>query len=248
MKLLLLITLITTQYLFALVSIVPVEIGENPGVHGKAAASLETKRGNTHKDNYRASLRLNYDNNISYVTWAEISAEYGKSNNTEDTNKAFLHLRHIHLITPQAVRAELFAQAQDDKFKLIKRRHLTGAGARFQVFEGFKNSKFYAGIGGYYENIDYTDQNPSEYSTRLNTYLAYTIKFGEDSNFAYTFYYQPLIDYFNDYVSSNKAELKLHIYKKFFLQLKISYDFDSRPPFGVKKEDFTQTTEFVFNF
>ena len=248
MKLLLLITLLTVQYLFATISIVPVEIGEKPGTHGKVGASLETKRGNTYKDNYKAALRISYDNNISYVTWTEVSGEYGKSHDVEDTNKVFLHFRYIYALTEESIRAELFAQTQEDKFKSIETRRIGGAGLRFKIFEIFENGKGYLGLGGYYENIKYTDENPTEHDVRLNSYFAYTINFSEDSTFSYTFYYQPIFDYLNDFVTAHKMELKLHIYQKLFLQFKISYDFDSRPPIGVLEDDFTQTTELVFNF
>ncbi|MEA2092088.1 MAG: DUF481 domain-containing protein [Campylobacterota bacterium] len=248
MKLLLLITILTTQYLFATISIVPVEIGENPGTHGKVGASLETKRGNTHKDNYKAALRVGYDNNISFVTWAEISGEYGESHDVEDTNKAFLHFRYIHALTEETIRAELFAQTQEDKFKSIERRRIGGGGLRFRLFEIFENGKGYLGLGGYHENIKYTDENPTEHDVRLNSYFAYTINFSEDSSFSYTFYYQPIYNYLNDFVTAHKMELKLHIYQELFLQFKVSYDFDSRPPIGILEDDFTQTTEFVFNF
>ncbi|OIP53483.1 MAG: hypothetical protein AUK54_08745 [Helicobacteraceae bacterium CG2_30_36_10] len=249
MKLLLL--LLITQSLFALVSIVPVEIGEDPGLHGKIGISLETKRGNTEKDNYKASLRATYDSNASYVTWAEFSGEYGESSSVEDTNKLYSHLRYIHKVTEEVVRVEAFAQLQTDKFKLLKERALGGAGTRFKIFEVFKDAKGYFGIGGLYEHISYIQDaynNPNEDNIRFNNYLAYTIKFGEDSSFSYTFYYQPLYDNINDYVASHDVELKLHVYKELFLQLSVSYNLDSKPPIGVKREDFTQESTFVFNF
>jgi len=142
MKLLILIAFITTQYLFALVSIAPVEIGEKIGISTKVEAGLETKRGNTDKDNYKASVRITYDNNTDYVAWTEVSGEYGKSNGVEDTSKAFAHLRYIHALTNnEKLRYELFAQLENDQFRQIKSRVLGGAGLRYKIFNSMEKGK-----------------------------------------------------------------------------------------------------------
>ncbi len=247
-KLFLLLSVILTQQLFALISIVPVEIGVNPGYSGNVAVSLETKRGNTHKDNYKFGAKISYDDNATFVTWGEVSAEYGESSEVKDTNKVYLHLRHVHALASENVRAEGFVQAQDDEFKLIKRRLLAGAGLRYKIFELFGNGKGYAGLGGYYEQIRYTSMDPEEDSLRANFYFAYTRQIGDDSKITYNLYYQPKIDYFNDHITAQKLELQLHVYKKLFLHFQISYDTDSKAPIGVKKYDFTQTTSFVLEF
>ncbi len=248
MKILIISLLLLTQQLFALVSIVPVEIGENPGLHGKTALSLETKRGNTHKDNYKLAVRFDYDDNRSNHTWIEMSGEYGESNHVKDTNKLYLHLRHIHALHNKNTCAESFLQAQDDEFKLIKRRYVAGAGLRLKIFEIFHGGKGYLGAGGMYENIQYTSIDPREHNFRLSSYFAYTIKLADDSDLSYTAFYQPKINNFSDYVSAQKLSLKLHIYKRLYLNFQLAYDVDNNPPIGVEEYDFTQTTSFVFDF
>lgn len=248
MKTVIISLLLLTQQLFALVSIVPVEIGEDPGSHGKVAISLETKRGNTHKDNYKLGLRFDYDNNESYHTWIEMSGEYGESNYVKDTNKLYLHLRHIHALSDKTICVEAFTQAQDNEFKLIQRRLLGGAGIRFKIFELFNEGKGYLGVGALYEDIQYTSNDPKEDNFRLNSYFAYTIKLGDDSDLSYTIFYQPKMDEFSDYVSSQKLALKLHVYKRLYLNFQVAYDVDSNPPMDVEEYDFTQTTSFVFDF
>ncbi|WP_373035703.1 YdiY family protein [Sulfurimonas sp.] len=251
MKKILLIGILTTQYLFALISIAPVELGEKPGLSGKFEAGLETKRGNTDKDNYKASVRINYDNNASYVIWGEFSGEYGESNYVKDTNKAFSHLRYIHSLTDdENLRYELFAQLESDEFRRINSRLLGGAGLRYRVFNSPKNGKGFFGLGGFYEDIEYTNSqiDPSEDNVRLNSYLAYSVALSDISTFSYVLYYQPKVDDYSDYVFSNELELKLNILKKLFLKLSVTLNEDSNPPVGVKKTDFTQTTTFLFNF
>jgi len=237
-----------TQQLLALVSIVPVEIGEKPGLHGKVGVSLETKRGNTDKDNYKLDLRVDYDDNKSSHTWMEISGEYGESKSVKDTNKLYMHLRHIKALSSKDFCAETFIQAQDDEFKLIERRILGGGGVRFKLFELFNAGKGYLGLGALYENIQYTSQKPKDSDFRASSYFAYTIKLGSDSDLSYTLFYQPKISDLSDFVSSQKAALKLHIYRRLYLNFQIAYDLDNNPPDGVKKYDFTQTTSFIFDF
>ncbi|MCW8894575.1 DUF481 domain-containing protein [Sulfurimonas sp.] len=251
MKLLILITLITTQYLFALVSIAPVEIGAKPGLSAEVEAGLETKRGNTDKDNYKASIRATYDENSSYVMWGELSGEYGKSNGVEDTNKAFSHVRYIHALTDnENLRYELFGQLENDDFRNIKSRVLGGAGLRYKIFNSQEKGKGYAGFGGFYEGIRYTNPliDPAEDNTRLNSYLAYSIGFNNKASFSCTLYYQPKTNDFSDYVQSSELELKLNIFEELYLKFNASWNVDSKPPVGVEKSDFVQTTSFVFNF
>jgi putative salt-induced outer membrane protein YdiY len=251
MKKILVIVFLTTQYLFALITITPVDIGEKPGVSGKIEAGLETKRGNTEKDNYKASARINYDNNSSYVIWGEFSSEYGESTYVKDTNKAFSHIRFIgSLADNKDLVYELFAQLQSDEFRQINSRVLGGAGLRYRVFNSAKAGKGFVGLGGFYEDIQYKDskKDPEEDNIRLNSYLAYKVDISNISSLSYVFYYQPKVDAFSDHSISNQVELKLRILKKLFLKFNVTWDDDSKPPSGVKRDDFTQTTTFVFDF
>ncbi|QFR48706.1 DUF481 domain-containing protein [Sulfurimonas lithotrophica] len=243
--------LIFTSQLMALVSIQPVEIGEQKGVSGGIEIGLETKRGNTDKDSYKGDIKVMYDSNASYLTWLEISGEYGEANNVEDTNKIYAHLRYIHKLTQETIRYEAFLQTQEDKFKAIEYRRLAGAGLRFKIFNTPIGGKGYYGLGAFYEDIRYTNPaiDPDESEVRVNTYLAYAINFSKKSSLAYTLYYQPIIDEFNDYVLTNQLELTLQVYEQLYLKFSASYDRDSRPPKGIKKKyDFTQSTTFVYKF
>lgn len=247
----LIVLLIITNELFAVVSIKPVEIGDETGFSGGIEMGLDTKRGNTDKDLYKASTKVLYDSNVSYVTWLEVSGEYGKANGLEDTNKLYAHYRYIHKLSEKIIRYELFAQAQKDKFRALKHRNLGGAGLRFTIFDTLMGGKGFFGFGGFYEDIKYTNPtlDPDEQNTRLNSYLAYSIKFSKKSSLAYTLYVQPLFKDFNDYVLTNSFELSLKIIQELYLKFSISYDYDSRPPNNVLENyDLSQSTTFIYNF
>ena len=250
-KILLLITVVTLQSLFALVTIIPVEIGEKPGISGRVSGGLETKRGNTESDNYKASLRVNYDEAEDYVVWAEISEEYGKANGEENTNKAFVHLRFIHTLTDDTdLNYELFAQLEDDKFRDIKNRSLAGAGLRYKLFNSEKRGQGFIGVGAFHEDIKYLDPvlNPSETNERLNVYFTYNVNFSKDAEFSYSLYYQPRLNKFSDHIQTNNAVLEFKIYEELFLRIAATWNVDTHPAVGVKKGDFTQRTLFVFKF
>lgn len=250
MKYLVAILLITSQ-LFGVVSIKPVEIGENPGVSGGIEAGLQTKRGNTHKDAYKGSIRVVYDTNESYVTWAQVSGEYGEANDVEDTNNIYAHVRYIHKLTEDAIRYELFAQTQEDKFKAISHRRLGGAGLRFKIFNTPIGGKGYYGLGAFYENIKYVNPtlDPDEENVRLNNYLAYSVNFSNKSSLALTCYYQPSTEKFSDYVITSQLELILQVYEELYLKFSATYDYDAYPPHGVdEKYDFSQATTFLYKF
>ncbi|MCW8838067.1 MAG: DUF481 domain-containing protein [Thiovulaceae bacterium] len=245
------ILLIITNQLFALVSIKPVEIGEKVGISGGVEIGLETKRGNTDKDSYKADIKVMYDSNTSYLTWLEVSGEYGEANDVEDTNKLYAHLRFINKLTDEIIRYEVFLQTQEDKFKAIEYRRLAGIGLRFKIFNTPIGGRGYYGLGSFYENIRYTNPSidPDENEVRVNTYLAYSVNFSNKSSLAYTLYYQPILDKFSDYVMTNTLELSLQVYQQIYLKFSASYDLDSYPPNGInKKYDFTQTTTFLYKF
>jgi len=249
MKNILLLLFLTTQYLFALISIVPEEISNNPGLHGTISTTLETKKGNTDKENYKAGTRVVYDSNTSYITWGELSGEYGEVDGVADTDKLYLHLRHIHAITKEDIRWEVFGQLEKNKFKLIEKREVLGGGVRFKIFQIFESGQGYIGLGGFNEIISYTDDNiPSENNIRLNTYFAYTISLAEGSSLSYSLFYQPRYDKIHDYSKSHKLNVEVHIFKALYLNFRLSWDVDRAPPPNVEKQDFYQETTFVLKF
>ena len=233
--------------LFALISIVPVEQGEKVGWSGKVGASLSTKRGNSDTDSYKGALRLSYDNNTSFITWAEINGEYGEANNVKNVQKIYAHLRFIHNLSDKYHVGEIFIQSQEDEFKQIQRRRLIGAGYRQRLLKEYFPLKFFVGIGAFYEYIGYTTDDPSEDNARLNGYIAFTYP-KEHFDFSFTSYYQPKFDDLSDFVTANKLELKIHLIDRLYLSFRVSFDYDSQPPSGVEKYDFYQDTAFVYEF
>ena len=247
MKLLALL-LLSISLAHAIITIAPVEIGSKPGLSGKLSASLQTKRGNTDKDEYSAGLRIQYDSNTTYLFWGDIIGSYGEASGETNTNKFYTHLRYLHTITDENLIGELFIQSEGNEFTNVKHRRLAGGGLRYK-FSDSQFGKFFIGAGAFYEAKQYTTQvDPDESTIRLNSYISYTKEFGNKSKLAYVGYYQPNTSDFEDIVISNALELKIHIGEKLYITVQVYYDVDTSPAVGIEETDFTQKTLFLWEF
>jgi hypothetical protein len=247
---LLLLCLLSTS-LFALVSIAPVDIGSKPGLSGNISGSLNSKSGNTQKDEYSLGMRLQYDEGVDYLTWGEFTYDYGESKGTKNEDKTYAHLRYIHTLTPNGDWSwELFLQSEQDRFKDINGRSLAGVGIRWRFLNSDDFGKGYTGIGRFVEKIDYShsERNANEENHRMNSYIAYSKSFVSGSKMNYIGYYQPKFGNVSDYVSSQSAELILPIAGQFNLNVSAKYLYDSRPTVGVEKRDTVYMTSLFWQF
>ena len=163
----------------AIVSIAPVELGEDPGISGKVGLSLSTKRGNSDVDFYKFASRITYDNNTSYLTWLQIAGEYGEANNEKSVQKIYAHLRYIHNISDKYHVYEIALQSEDDEFRLIKVRRLIAAGYRHH-FAPASKFKLFTGAGLLYEFIKFTTTtDPTERNFRASLYASIGYNFKE---------------------------------------------------------------------
>jgi len=231
----------------AIITVKPTVIGKNPGISGALEGSFQTKRGNTDKDEYSLGLKMQYDNNRTYTAFANIIGSYGEVSGVRNTNKTYAHMRFIHSLYGN-FNYELYLQSETNEFTSVDMRRLGGAGIRYHLAED-KYGDLFFGIGLYYEDITYTTLvDPNEHNTRINSYIAYTLDISDTTKFAYVGYYQPKVDDMGDFITSNAIELKINIYEKLNLKLRMFYDYDGHPAVGREKTDFTQITSFSYDF
>lgn len=236
--------------LLAIVAIKPREVGENPGMSGSLIGSFETKRGNTDKDNYEGSAKLQYDDNRSSLVWGMLRGEYGQVRGKRNTNNLFAHVRYIYNLYGNNFALEAFAQAEEDEFKSIKNRSLLGGGARWKVVDGSGEwGGVFVGAGAFFEYVAYASEvDPLERNVRFQSYLAYTVGFGDDNRFTTVAYHQPRLNKLDDYLLSVSGGVEVQVYRELFVAFHISYEHDSAPAVGVKKDDFAQRTLFKYKF
>jgi len=233
---------------YAVITIAPVAIGETPGFSGKLQGSFETKRGNSDVDNYSGGIRAQYDNNETYVLWGDFTFSYAKAFGALNTNKTYSHLRYIHTFYTKPLNAETLVQTETNEFTRVKKRFLAGGGLRYHFDKG-DYGNLYFGLGAFFENISYTTSvDPGEKNIRINSYIAYTKQFSKESKLSYVGYFQPNAEYSSDYIVSNGLELEVLVYKQLYVNFVLYYDIDTQPAVGVKGEDITQKTSFVYKF
>ena len=240
---------VASSSLFGLVTITPVELGEKPGWSSKVGVSLSTKRGNSDVDAYKLSARTNYDNNISYVTWFQLSGEYGQASGEKNVQKSFAHLRYIHNLTDKFHVYETALQSEEDEFRLIKSRRLAAVGYRQHLFPK-ERLKTFIGLGVMYEYIKFTSSyDPTEYNVRASCYLSMSYEFEKDKKLSFISYFQPKLDDVEDFVTVNQLGLKIKIEGELYLNFSLSYNYDARPAIEVESEyDFSQDTAFIYEF
>ncbi len=232
----------------AIISISPVVIDTKPGFSGKAQGLLQTNRGNTNSDNYGGGLRIKYDNGKQYVIWSEFNINYASASGKTNADNTFLHTRYIHVLISKKIDWEIFIQSQTNQFTDIKQRILEGGDIRWH-FKNQKVGNLFIGTGGFYEHISYTTPiNPTENNIRFVFYISYIKTLNKISKFSYIGYYEPKVNKLSDHLISNIIQFKMNIYKHLFLSFEIKYNIDSAPAVGVKKDDFTQTTSFIYHF
>jgi len=248
-KLLFLSFLYFSTSLFAVVYVAPNEVGLRPGLSGNIQAAVSNQRGNTHKNEYDFSSRISYDNNHSYVTWLDFSYNYGDAQGVENENKAYAHYRFLHTLYSDDWNWELFVQNQGDDFRKIQRRLLGGGGIRWRFYHSERFGRIYFGLGAYYEYLNYTTAvDPQEHNKRVNSYLAYTKKFGKDARVSFESYYQPKADKWSDYYSLQAASLLFYLYGSIYVKFSVSYQYDSIPAIGVNHNDFQHLSSVGWKF
>jgi putative salt-induced outer membrane protein YdiY len=234
----------------AVEDIAPEEVGEDPGISGNVSISYSTKTGNTEKDEYDVSGKLKYDSNRNYLAFIQGTYEKTVSSDVTTEDERLTHARYIHRLNSKNLYGEGFLQYYENSFQGIDYRWLAGGNLRWRFFSSRDWGKIYLGVGAFQEELNYTDEFSEEDTTmtRLNSYLAYTRKLTEKTEFSLIGYFQPAYDEVNDYYSSITAELSIHVVSDLYVNLVYEFEYDSRPPEGIAKEDREFTTSLVWKF
>jgi putative salt-induced outer membrane protein YdiY len=236
----------------AIVSLENLHFGEPPmGFSGNLGLAMSGASGNTDKTDGKLSGNL-YWVKAESMNYLLLSREYGRSLGQTDTDKAFLHLRHI-----QAIDAdkdwEVFTQAERDKFARLTLRRLLGGGLRFPLRTRSGDLKLYWGLGGFYsqeklEPRPGTSDQGEERLWRGNTYLLLHYRLNDTAGVHNTLYLQPKLGDAGDYRLLEQASLNITLSERLDLKLSLDITRDSRPPQGVEKTDINYLTGLAYHF
>lgn len=234
----------------AIVNMEDLHTGEpQAGFSGQVELSLSNSSGNTEKQEYRLGSRLQWHRD-QITNYLLLSGSYAESNGVKDTEKGFLHVRHMHALTP-LVTAEAYAQTEHDKFARLEFRGLLGGGARLTLIPRAEKGEAYLGLGAYYseERIDdsFADGG-TESLWRANSYLVLKYQASDNTTLVSTTYYQPALKESRDYRLMEQAAMQVKVNDTLSLILSADYRLDSRPPLGVEKADLNYRTTFALAF
>jgi putative salt-induced outer membrane protein YdiY len=234
----------------AIVNMEDLHTGEpKEGFSGQVELSFNRSSGNSEVQEYSLGSRLQHHHN-AITNYLLLSGSYGESSGVRNTEKGFLHGRHMRALTP-TVTAEAYAQTEYDKFARLEFRGLLGGGARLTLLPRAEKGEAYLGLGAYYseERIDETyADGGSETLWRANSYLVLKYQASDNTTLVSTTYYQPALDDGSDYRLMEQAALKVKMSDMLSLVVAVDYRRDSRPPIGVESEDVSYTTSLSLEF
>ncbi len=223
-----------------------------PGFSGKFAAAIAGQTGNTEKSAASIGTRLTWSHK-PVTNFIVFNYDYGKTGGVRDTNKGFLHARHIRDITERRA-WEAFAQAQKDEFTRLTYRGLLGGGARLVTYKTDDDGLvLITGIGAFYsreklaERAGTTDAGVDTL-VRGNFYFVVKYRLNDTVSLGSTTYYQPATSDFGDFRALEQAALHVGLTDRLDLKISLDIAYDSRPPQLVDGTDVTYRTGIEYRF
>lgn len=206
------------------------------GWHGSLNLSLNLTRNTTDVLDYGAKATVQYlKERHRLLVLSDLSRIV--AGGTNFINRGYEHVRYNYDFgNKRKFSFEAFQQAQFNGLQAIGFRHLTGAGLRWNVLEN-DSLKLWVGSLPMYEYEELTT-GIIERNFRQSSYVLFFIAF-KKFEFQTINYYQPRLDYFNDFriSSSNNIEFGVLRWLRFVTSLDLTYD--SRPPDAVPDLVFT---------
>jgi len=223
-----------------------------PGFSGNFAMAIAGQSGNTEKSAASVGTRLTWYHK-PVTNFIVFNYDYGKTSGVRDTNKGFLHARHVRGITERRA-WEAFAQAQKDEFTRLTYRGLLGGGARLVAYKSADDRlELITGIGAFYsrEKLDEragTTDAGIDTLVRGNFYFVVKYRLNDTVSLGSTTYYQPATSDFGDFRALEQAALHVTLSDRLDLKISLDVAHDSRPPQLVEKTDTTYRTGIEYRF
>lgn len=236
----------------AIVSMESLHLGTpKPGFGGEVELAWSGSTGNTDKTDLAAGTRLEYRRD-RHTDFLVASYAYGQVSDVDNTDRSFLHLRHIYQ-RAATLAWEGFGQGERNEFARLEFRGLLGGGARFTLIEKTDVQAAFVGLGAMYARESYTELVGIEpaYTRRLwrgNLYAVFKYQFRPGVRMANTLYYQPALEDAADYRLQDALALQVDITDTLALQLTAHYTHNSRPPATVKRTDVVYRTGINWTF
>lgn len=185
------------------------------------------------------------------INLAVLGYQYGKNNNVQSENKAFIHYRYIYQLN-NIMDLELFTQLENNEFTRLSYRGLVGSGLRFSMAKS-KHHHAFLGVGAFYskEKIEFisglTDDGIEKFS-RANLYYLSKYDTNTSISFSNVIYYQPRLSQFSDYRALLESKIDFKINENLSFRLSIDISHDSEPSQNIERTDISYKSGLKFNF
>lgn len=219
------------------------------GSFSQTIVHVENKRLGNNKQGFSGTINLNFSflQNQNSVIVSNNNAQFQyvkkKSNflflnafnitsiNGEGfVNDGFHHLRYGYKLN-KIITLEAFSQFQYNKILKIDSRFLNGIGPRFSLL---KTDSTHLYIGTLYMYEYETETTPKlNTDNRLSIYISLGLPVTKIIAIDMIAYYQPNLEYFNDYRTSIENHLDFEINKNFSFRLSVGLNYDAKPPNGI---------------
>ncbi len=153
--------------------------------------------------------------------------DFSIANNTILEEKILFHLRYNYKIRKR-LDLELFTQYQIDPPLRIQERILLGGGTRFEL-SGKESFSSYLGTAILYEYDNELGNDITHRDARLSAYLTLKLKPSETFSWTSACYYQPLVNYFNDFRISLQTNISVELFKNLFFVSSLALSYDAFP-------------------
>ncbi|HYM94882.1 MAG TPA: DUF481 domain-containing protein, partial [Chitinophagaceae bacterium] len=195
---------------------------------------------------------LNINAHLQYKTEKDLWLILGNYGYLKGGNRRFIYNRYMHLrynrkLNPW-LRWEVFTQIQKDLVTDINLRSLTGTGPRFKIVSTKKFHLYAASLLMYEIESEATTPVIRHYDWRNSTYVSFTILPTENLEIISTTYFQPLLNYFNDYRLLNDVDVKVKASKRFSVSLQWNFIYDRFPAGTAPNTVYTFSSGFNYNF
>lgn len=209
---------------------------DSNGLHGIENFNIDYTRNTKELLTLTNNLSLQYKRNKNTLLFLN-SFDMSLANEEILEQNAVFHLRYNYKIN-EWLTHEMLVQYQVNAPLRIQNRILAGLGPRFDLMKKEKSSLYY-GLIFLYEYDDEGENDIMHQNGRVSTYLSYNIKAGERLSFSTVAYYQPRIDYWEDYRASVQGQLRLKIIKNLSFNSLFTMAYDAFP---VIDEDIPNST------
>lgn len=236
----------------AIVNLEDLHLGTpSEGFSGEVKLWLSGASGNTDKSDTGLGARTQWQRE-KITDFLVLNYDYGRSAGETNTNKGFLHARHIYQWTPK-VAWEGFGQLQHNEFTRLSLRALLGTGIRLTLAKKTLNKAALLGIGAFYEREDLKEKEGltdggTDNTGRASFYFVFKYQPKDYIKLLSTTYYQPKLRLISDYRATENATLSIDLTGRLALELSVAVAYDSQPPQTVERADVTYRTGLAYRF